>query len=74
MALPLDPQQITEALQRSVSVMCQYAGREDFAELYTFLVEAVYVPKEALEHDLVFEVGKQRAACLRSKLFAHDDA
>ena len=42
--------------ERAVGLMCEDLLREDFAKLYAFLVEAVQVPQETLEHDLVLEV------------------
>ena len=51
-----DIHQIAEYFQCSVCLMSQYAFCQYFTELYTFLVEAVHVPYEALEHDFVFEV------------------
>ena len=49
--------------------LCKY-----FAELNAFLVEAVHVPKEALEHDLVLVVGEERAHGFGSESLANDDA
>ena len=37
--------------------MSQNAFCKDLTKLYAFLVEAVQVPYEALEHDLVFKVS-----------------
>ena len=36
--------------------MCKNLLCKNFAELNAFLIEAVYIPKEALEHNLVFKV------------------
>ena len=55
----LNVQKITEYSQGSVCLMCKYAFCKDFTELNTFLIEAVYIPQESLEHDLVLEVSKQ---------------
>ena len=55
-SLRLNIHQIAEYFQCSVCLVGQYAFCQYFTELYTFLVEAVYVPYEALEHDFVFEV------------------
>ena len=55
----LDIQKITEYFQGSVCLMCKYAFCKDFTELNTFLIEAVYIPQESLEHDFVLEVSKQ---------------
>ena len=38
---------------------------KNLTELYSFLIEGVEVPEEALEHDLVLEVGEQGTECLR---------
>ena len=54
--------------------MGEDAFGEDFAKLYAFLVEAVQVPDESLEHDLVFEMGKQRAEGFRGQLIADHNA
>ena len=53
--------------------MCQYLLCQYLTELYAFLVEAIYIPQKALEHDLVLEMGEQRTHCFRSKLLADDD-
>ena len=55
-SLRLNIHQIAEYFQCSVCLVGQYAFCQYFTELYTFLIEAVYVPYEALEHDFVFEV------------------
>ena len=55
-SLRLNIHQITEYFQCSVCLVGQYAFCQYFTELYSFLVEGVYVPYEALEHDFVFEV------------------
>ena len=44
----------TPVLGPAEDLLCQ-----DLAELHAFLVEGVDVPGEALEHDLVLEVGQQ---------------
>ena len=54
--------------------MSQNAFCKDFTKLYTFLVEAVYVPQESLEHDLILEVCKQCSQRLRIYLISDDDA
>ena len=54
--------------------MSQNALSKKFAQLYAFLVKAVDVPYEALEHDLVLEVSKESAEGLGSELLAGDDA
>ena len=53
-----DIQKVTEYFQCTVCIVCKDTFRKDFTELNTFLVEAVQVPYEALEHDFVLEVGK----------------
>ena len=54
--------------------MSQNAFCKDFTKLYTLLVEAVYVPQESLEHDLILEVCKQCSQRLRIYLISDDDA
>ena len=54
--------------------MCEYFLCKHLAELYAFLVEAVYIPQEALEHDLVLEMGEQCANGFRSESLSNDDA
>lgn len=46
---------------------------KDLTELYAFLVEGVEVPEEALEHDLVLEVGEQGTECLRGQAVSMDE-
>ena len=58
-----DLKHIRVRLQSAVGVVSQNALSKEFAELYAFLVEAVDVPYEALEHNLVLEVSKE--ACRR---------
>ena len=41
--------------------MGQHTFRQHLAQLYAFLVKAVQVPCESLEHHLVFEMGQQCA-------------
>ena len=48
-----DLKHIRVRLQSAVGVVSQNALSKEFAELYAFLVEAVDVPYEALEHNLV---------------------
>ena len=55
------PSSKASILQRSVCLMCKDAFGQNFAELYAFLVKAVQVPQEALEHHLVLKMGKQRS-------------
>ena len=54
--------------------MSQNAFCKDFTKLYAFLVEAVYVPQESLEHDLILEVCKQCSQRLRIYLISDNDA
>ena len=54
--------------------MSQNAFCKDFTKLDAFLVEAVYVPQESLEHDLILEVCKQCSQRLRIYLISDDDA
>ena len=51
-----DTKQVTEFLKCSFGLVCKDFLRKHLTKLHTFLVEAVHVPQEALEHDLVFEV------------------
>ena len=69
-----DLKHIRVRLQSAVGVVSQNALSKEFAELYAFLVEAVDVPYEALEHNLVLEVSKECAERLGSQLLAGDDA
>ena len=46
---------------------------KDFTKLYAFLIKAVQVPYESLEHNLVFEVSKKGTKSLRCKLLTNDD-
>ena len=68
-----DIQQITVNFQCSVSVVCKYTFCKDFTKLYTLLVEAVQIPEEALEHDLVLKVCKKRTQRLRCKFLTDND-
>ena len=54
-------QQLAVDLQRAVGVMGQNLLGQDLTELHTLLVEGVQVPRKALEHHLVLEVGQQSA-------------
>ena len=54
--------------------MCKDALCEELAELDAFLVEAVDIPDEALEHNLVLEVSQQNAEGFGIELVADDDA
>ena len=66
--------QVTVSLEGAVRLMGKDFLRKHFSKLDAFLVEAVDVPYEALEHDLVFEMGKQGADCFRRKLVTGDNA
>ena len=54
--------------------MCKYLLCKYLSKLYPFLIKAVDIPYEALEHNLVLEVCQKCAKCLRGKLIADDDA
>ncbi len=54
--------------------MCKYLLCKYLAKLNAFLVEAVNIPKEALEHYLVLEVCKNGPQCFGCKLLSDDDA
>ena len=68
-----DIQQITINFQCSVSVVCKYTFCKDFTKLYTLLVEAVQIPEEALEHDLVLKVCQKCTKGCRCKLLTDDN-
>ena len=68
-----DAQEVAINLEGAVGFVSQNLLGKDFAELNAFLVEGVDVPREALEHDLVFKVSKQSAHGGRGQLFADDD-
>ena len=70
----LDVQQVGVDLQSAVGIVGQNLLGQNLAQLDTFLVEAVQVPCEALEHNLVLKMGQQSANSLRSQLLADDDA
>ena len=54
-----DIEKICVCLEGTVGLVCKNAFCKEFAELDTFLVEAVDVPDEALEHNFVLKVGEQ---------------
>ena len=56
----LDPKQGRILCKSAVSVVCEDAFCEHFTKLNTLLVEAVKVPEEALEHDLILEMREKR--------------
>ena len=70
----LDLKEVTVCLECSVCLVSKYFLGKYLSELNAFLVEAVDVPCEALEHDLVFEMRKQRTECFRCERVADDDA
>ena len=57
----LDPEHVCVFFESPVCIVRENAFSKDFAELYAFLVEAVQIPEESLEHDLVLEVCEQGA-------------
>ena len=60
-ALPVlsDIQKIAVGSQCTIRIVCKNPLCQDLSKLYTFLIEAVQIPEEALEHDLVLKVSKQ---------------
>ena len=60
-----DLQEVAEFAEGAVSLVSEDAFCQDLAQLNAFLIEAVKVPCEALEHDLVLKVGEQRAEGFR---------
>ena len=69
----LDVKQITEYLQRTICLVCKYLLCKYLTKLNTFLIEAVDVPQESLEHNLVLEMCKQCTKCLWIKLLTDND-
>ena len=69
-----DIQKIAVLFQRSVCLMSQYFLSQYLAQLNAFLIKAVYIPDEALEHDLVLKVCQQRTQSFRIQLITDDDA
>ena len=65
---------LTVAGKRSVCIVCKDLIRKNLSELYAFLVKAVDIPCESLEHDLVLKVSEQRTQRLRNQLISDDDA
>ena len=68
-----DPEDIRIRLQGAIGLVGENLLGKGLAQLYTFLVEGVDVPAEALEHDLVLVVGEKGAEGLRRQLVADDD-
>ena len=54
--------------------MGQYAFCQNLTQLYAFLIEAVYIPCKALEHNLIFKMCKQCTQSLRGQPVADDNA
>ena len=55
-------------------LVSKYTFCKDFTKLYAFLVKAVYVPQESLEHNFVLEVSKKCTKRFRCYLITNDDA
>ena len=70
----LDSQHLAVYGQRAIGLVCEHALCQDLAQLDAFLVEAVEIPEEALEHDLVLEVGEKSTECFRCQFIADDYA
>ena len=54
--------------------MGKYTFCKYFSKLNTFLVEAVHIPYESLEHDFILKVCKKCAECLWCQFFTDDNA
>ena len=54
--------------------MCKHALCQNLSKLYAFLVKAVHIPQEALEHDLVLKVCQKCSERLWVYLLTNDDA
>ena len=54
--------------------MGQYAFCQNLTQLYAFLIEAVYIPCKALEHNLILKMCKQCTQSLRGQPVADDNA
>ena len=70
----LDSQHLAVYGQRAIGLVCEHAFGQDLAKLNAFLVEAVEVPEETLEHDLVLEMSEECAHGFRGEPIADDDA
>ena len=70
----LDSQHLAVYGQRAIGLVCEHAFGQDLAKLHAFLVEAVEVPEETLEHDLVLEMREERSHGFRREPIADDDA
>ena len=66
--------QVCVSLKCSVHFSAKYCLCKYLTKLYTFLVEAVDVPDEALEHYLVLEVCKEGTDCCWVDLLSVDKA
>ena len=71
--IPSDIQQVAIYLQCTVCLMGQYAFCQNLTQLYAFLIEAVYIPCKALEHNLIFKMCKQCTQSFRGQLVADDN-
>ena len=69
-----DIQKIAVFLKSSVCIVSKDSLCQNFSKLNTFLVEAVYIPQEALEHYLVLEMSKECTKCSRIELVTDYDA
>ena len=54
--------------------MCKDTFCKNFTKLYTFLVKAVYIPYESLEHNLIFKVSEECTKCFRCQFFSDNNA
>ena len=54
--------------------MCKHALCQNLSKLYAFLIEAVHIPQEALEHNLVLKVCQKCSERLWVYLLTDDDA
>ena len=54
--------------------MCKNTLSKHLAELNALLVEAVDIPEEALEHNLILEMREQCTKSLRSELVTNNNA
>ena len=68
-----DIQKIAVNLERAVGFVRENLLRKYLSKLHAFLIEGVHIPQKALEHNLVFEVSKQRAESLGLELISDDD-
>ena len=66
--------QLAVLCQSTVCILCENCLGQDLTELYAFLVEAVDIPCEALEHNFILEMSEDGAECFRCQLVSYDDA